>query len=142
MLYYSRSWRYCESFVYVVGLVCDVWNKMLNNVHVYAQSLPCDDVNTADIGYWFISEINVATVQFNYNFTHAWHCTHDSTWFFACEIQKFLMWIINTSWKCKLTWDSKCHDASIITRHKICHLRNTWLWLHTKKSTRIIAQDT
>ena len=29
------------------------------------------------------------TVQFNYNFTHAWHSTHGDPQVFACKIQKF-----------------------------------------------------
>ena len=69
-------------------------------------------------------------------------------WFHAT----FYMWNVNIS--CvnhylhetrmrKFTQNRKCHNTtSVITWHKKYQIQDTWLWLHTKKSMRIIAQAT
>ena len=48
------------------------------------------DVHTDDIATY----IYIRTVQFNYNFTHAWYSMHGVPQVFACKIQKIAVYII------------------------------------------------
>ena len=72
----------------------------------------------------------IHTVQFNYNFTHAWDSTHENTQFFACQMPKFAVELmIYTRRDVLFTRDETCHRHESCIRVVVSRTRRTGMWL-------------
>ena len=79
----------------------------------------------------------ICTVQFNYNFTHAWYSMHGVPQVFACKIQKIVVCII-ISMRQDVSLPKTTHGHLLETCH--CHGSSHIMGFHENQCWRV-SQD-